>query len=119
MERLPAFMFDGIQDTGVHIVPIGGLMVIKNFSEKEQIKQIIKKKNEGLDSSTTIEAFMQDEENFEPFVTGSNSPISENQNTLTEDYEIPEGSSAVVASGFTIADGVTLTIPDGSTLSVV
>ena len=47
------------------------------------------------------------------------SPVTTNPNVLTEDYTIATGTSATVASGFTIDDGVTLTIPDGSTLGVV
>ena len=45
--------------------------------------------------------------------------ITQNQNILTEDFTLDAGFSGVVTSGFTIADGVTFTIPSGSTLSVV
>jgi len=45
--------------------------------------------------------------------------ITQNMNTLTEDFTLDDGFSGVVASGFTIADGVTFTIPDNSTVGVV
>jgi len=38
---------------------------------------------------------------------------------MTEDQVMATGTSASVVSGFTINDGVTLTVPDGSVLSVV
>ncbi len=46
-------------------------------------------------------------------------PITTNPNILTENYTMTVGTSGSVVTGFTIADGVTLTIPDGSVLSVV
>ena len=45
--------------------------------------------------------------------------VHQNPNVLNHDYELRAGMSGVVASGFTIADTKTFTIPDGSTLSVV
>jgi len=45
--------------------------------------------------------------------------ITQNHNVLVADFALADGFSGVVTSGMEIADGVTLTIPDGSTLSVV
>ena len=45
--------------------------------------------------------------------------VNMNPIVMTEDQIIPTGASASVVSGFTINDGVTLTVPDGSVLSVV
>ncbi len=45
--------------------------------------------------------------------------ITQNMNVLTEDFALDDGFSGVVASGFKIAVGVTLTIPVGSTLVVL
>ena len=45
--------------------------------------------------------------------------ITQNMNVLTEDFVLEDGFSGVVAGGFAIEDNVTLTIPDGSVLSVV
>ena len=47
------------------------------------------------------------------------SPIRTNPNILSTDYTFSDGVSGTVASGFEVADGVTITIPDGSTLSIV
>ena len=52
-------------------------------------------------------------------IGGSSSLIIQNPNTLNENFDLGVGYSGVAASGFTIADGYTLTIPDGSTLSIV
>ena len=46
-------------------------------------------------------------------------PIRTNPNIMLEDYVLQTGVSATAASGFTIADTKTLTIPDGSVFSVV
>ncbi len=119
MERLPTYIFDGLSEKGIHKVPNGALVVVYNYSEKEPVKQTVKIDNGSLGIDSTVADYLSDESLFNPFVTGSNTPLSENKNVLTEDYEIPEGSSAVVATGFTIADDVTLTIPDGSVLTVV
>lgn len=45
--------------------------------------------------------------------------VNTNPNTMTSDQTMTVGTSASVVDGFTIADGVTLTIPDGSVLSIV
>jgi len=45
--------------------------------------------------------------------------VNMNPNLMTENQTIPNEVSASVVDGFTIEDGITLTIPDGSTLSVV
>jgi len=45
--------------------------------------------------------------------------VNMNPNIMDEDQTLPSGVSASVVDGFTINDGVTLTIPDGGVLSVV
>jgi len=45
--------------------------------------------------------------------------ITQNMNVLTEDFALEDGFSGVVTDGFTINDNITLTVPDGSVLSVV
>jgi len=49
---------------------------------------------------------------------GSGSFITQNKNVLDKDFALKPGESGVTTS-FELADGVTLTIPDGSTLSIV
>ena len=44
--------------------------------------------------------------------------IRQNKNVLTKDFTLKDGESGVTTS-FELADGVTLSIPDGSTLSIV
>jgi hypothetical protein len=46
-------------------------------------------------------------------------PIYENLQTITASYVITTGSNAMSAGPITIADGVTVTIPDGSAWTVV
>lgn len=48
-----------------------------------------------------------------------NGVITLNSNTLTSNYTIPSGSNGVSAGAITIASGVTVTIPSGSTWAVV
>ena len=50
---------------------------------------------------------------------GASGVITQNMNLLEKDFALKDGFSGVVTSGFTIDDGVTLTVPDGSVLSVV
>lgn len=51
---------------------------------------------------------------------GAGNPfVYENDKTVTEDYTITTGKNAISAGPITIADGVTVTVPDGSTWSVV
>ena len=50
---------------------------------------------------------------------GASGMITQNMNVLDVDFELKPGMSGVVAGDFTIEDGVTFTIPDGSTLSCV
>ena len=45
--------------------------------------------------------------------------IHQNPNVLNHNYELRAGMSGVAASGLTIADTKTFTIPDGSTLSII
>jgi hypothetical protein len=50
---------------------------------------------------------------------GEWSPVRTNKILLEEDYALDPGTSASVVGGFQIADGVSLTIPDGSVLVIV
>ena len=49
---------------------------------------------------------------------GQGGLITQNMNILDKDFELEVGFSGVVTSGFVIANGITLTIPNGSVLVV-
>ena len=49
----------------------------------------------------------------------SDTPIYENVNTIRSNYTITTGSNAMSAGPITIADGVIITIPDGSDWTIV
>jgi hypothetical protein len=49
----------------------------------------------------------------------SDTPIYENLNIIRSSYVITTGSNAMSAGPVTIADGVIITIPDGSEWSIV
>lgn len=49
----------------------------------------------------------------------SDTPIYENVNTIRSSYVITTGSNAMSAGPITIADGVIVTIPDGSDWTIV
>lgn len=49
----------------------------------------------------------------------SETPIYENLQTITASYCITTGSNAMSAGPITVADGVTVTIPDGSAWTIV
>jgi hypothetical protein len=46
-------------------------------------------------------------------------PVYENLQTISANYCITTGSNAMSAGPITIADGITVTIPDGSAWTVV
>lgn len=50
---------------------------------------------------------------------GGNAAFYENDTTITADYTITTGKNAMTAGPITIADGVSVTIPDGSVWSIV
>ena len=50
---------------------------------------------------------------------GTDSVFFLNDQIMTENYTIPAGKNAGIFGPLTIADGITLTIPDGCTLSIV
>lgn len=50
---------------------------------------------------------------------GSNAVFMLNDQTVTTSYSIPSGKNALTAGPISIADGVTVTIPDGSVWSIV
>jgi len=51
---------------------------------------------------------------------GANNPVFyENDQTVTANYSITSGKNAMTAGPVTIADGVNVTIPDGSTWTIV
>lgn len=50
---------------------------------------------------------------------GSDDAFYENTKTITTSYSITSGKNAMAAGPITINDGVTVTVPDGSTLTVV
>jgi hypothetical protein len=49
----------------------------------------------------------------------SDTPVYENLQTIRSNYTITTGSNAMSAGPITIADGVIVTIPDGSEWSIV
>ena len=56
--------------------------------------------------------------------TGSNAfapgvPVYENTQTISSNYTIPTGSSAMSVGPITIASGVTVTIPSGSRWAIL
>jgi hypothetical protein len=46
-------------------------------------------------------------------------PIVENSPTISANYSISTGSNAISGGPITVADGVVLTIPDGSVWTVI
>ena len=50
---------------------------------------------------------------------GNDDAFYENTNTITSDYTITVGKNAMSAGPITIADGATVTIPDGSVWTIV
>jgi hypothetical protein len=50
---------------------------------------------------------------------GNDAVFHENDQVVTADYTITTGKNAMSAGVITIADGVTVTIPDGSTWSII
>ena len=50
--------------------------------------------------------------------SGAGGFITQNENTLTEDFILNVGESGV-ATSFVVADNITLTVPDSSILSIV
>jgi len=52
-------------------------------------------------------------------ISGGQDPISLNENTVTEDFTIPSGFNGLSAGPITIADGITVTVADGSAWAVV
>lgn len=43
----------------------------------------------------------------------------ESEKIVAQSYNLPSGKNAMAAGPITIADGVTVSIPDGSTLTIV
>lgn len=43
----------------------------------------------------------------------------ESEAVVVQNYTVPTGKNSMAAGPVTIADGVTVTIPDGSTLTIV
>jgi hypothetical protein len=52
-------------------------------------------------------------------IAGPSIKAYENASTITENYTVTAGSNSMSAGPITIADGVTVTVPDGSTWTVV
>lgn len=78
----------------------------------------------GSDFSKVVEPLIQrinDLENRSSGATGGGDDrvFYENNKNVTVDYTLTAGTNAVTAGPITINDGVTVTIPDGSTWTVV
>lgn len=43
----------------------------------------------------------------------------ESETTVVQNYTVPTGKNSMAAGPITIIDGVTVTVPDGSTLTIV
>jgi len=56
---------------------------------------------------------------FQPTGGGTDNVFFENDQVMTSNYTIKSGKNAMSAGPITINNGVTLTVPDGSTYTVV
>jgi hypothetical protein len=112
------YSFANTSATGLDEVPLNSPILIEDSNGSGKPYQIILIDKTGIDGLTSINDLLTSMKDKWTEVS-SGGLIVQNPNTLTEDYALESGFSGVVASGFTIADGVTLTIPTGSVLSVV
>lgn len=138
------YAYDGTASTGLDLVPQDNLILIEDSDGSGTPKLILLTDTSGITDVMTVATLLALTAKWEevsssgsglPDATNKKghsittgavsasdaewSPVSTNPNLLEADYVIDTGVSAVVASGFTIDDGVTLTIPTGSVLSVV
>ena len=60
-----------------------------------------------------------DDYDFEWIDGGGRFAIQLNEQSITENYSMPSGFNGVSAGPITIASGITVTIPDGSSWSIV
>ena len=111
------YTFADTSETGIDEIPLNSVVLIEDSNGLGKPVQFILIDKTSVDSATTIAGFLTLTAQWTEIASGG--LIVQNPNTLTEDYTLEDGFSGVVASGFEIADGVTLTIPDGSVLSVV
>lgn len=143
MTPKPLFSFENLASTGLDNIPLNGLIYIAD-ADGAGLPRLVKLTSlVGITPASTIALLLATPTHFEEigaatglpdatgkagFELGSDgtsaeasvwSPIRTNPNTITANYTLQAGTSGSVVSGFTIADGVTLTIPTGSILTVV
>ena len=62
---------------------------------------------------------MAESSSFQPTGGGTDNIFFENDQVMTSDYTIKSGKNAMSAGPITINNGVTLTVPSGSTYTVI
>lgn len=70
-------------------------------------------------SLTTVQAGLIGNSQLIPVSVNFGVPIVENTPTISANYSISTGSNAMSAGPITIADGITVVVPDGSVWTIV
>ena len=68
MQRLPAFLFKDENETGIHLVPDGAIVVISDYNSTGKPIHVTKTDGTGLDSSSTVADIMSDATKSQAFL---------------------------------------------------
>lgn len=68
MQKLPMYIFEDENEVGIHKVPNGSVVVVRNFNGTGKSVQIMKSGNGSLNSSSTINDFLGDKTLYESYL---------------------------------------------------
>jgi hypothetical protein len=104
--------------TGVRLKNSAGSLLVRNALDSADAVVLPQSLGTGTRDGTK---YLRDDGTYKPVARGggTNGVFYENDITVTDDYTITTGKNAISAGPITIDDGVTVTVPDGSTWSVV
>lgn len=104
--------------TGVRLKNSSGSLSVRNATDSADAVVLPQSLGTGTRDGTKV---LRDDGAWKPVATGGgdNGVFFENDILVTDNYTITTGKNAISAGPITVDDGVTVTVPDGSTWSVV